>query len=136
MENCSLFAAGYGIEYSWPLIDLRLVNFFLSVPSQQKLGPKGVSRYLHRRAIKGVVPDLIAQKSKEMGDLVSNDLDTTINVKAEFPDFDELPKALAGLLDRNRYLKFVSTQELNEGQSREMKNFISLKKWLELSRNN
>ena len=136
MENCSLFAAGYGIEYSWPLLDLRLVNFFLSVPSQQKLGPKGVSRYLHRRSIKGVVPDLIVEKSKEMGDLACNDLDSTTNQKAVFPDFDELPKSLAGLLDRNRYLKFVSAKEHDEGQHREMMNFTSLKKWLELSRNN
>ncbi|MEQ9567362.1 MAG: asparagine synthase-related protein, partial [Pseudomonadales bacterium] len=51
LESCTLMAARYGIEYRWPMLDIRLVEFFLAVPAEQKLGKGGVGRYLHRRAI-------------------------------------------------------------------------------------
>ena len=41
---------------------------YLSTPSIEKVGPKGVGRYLHRRAIDGIVPGPVAWKpSKDMG---------------------------------------------------------------------
>ena len=68
LENCTLMAAAYGVEYCWPLWDVRLVQQYLSTPSIEKVGPKGVSRYLHRRAIDGIVPKSVAWKpSKDMG---------------------------------------------------------------------
>ncbi len=67
MENCSLMAAGRRIDYRWPLLDLRLVRLFLSIPSQENIY-RGMGRYLHRRAIDGVVPQLVAWKQgKDMG---------------------------------------------------------------------
>lgn len=68
LENCTLMAAAHGVEYRWPLWDVRLVQQYLSTPSIEKVGPKGVGRYLHRRAIDGVVPHPVAWKpSKGMG---------------------------------------------------------------------
>lgn len=68
LENCTLLAASYGVDYRWPLLDVRLVQQYLSTPGIEKVGPGGIGRYLHRRAIAGVVPDKVAWKSsKDMG---------------------------------------------------------------------
>lgn len=69
MENCLLMASGCGIEYRWPLLDVRLVRLFLSIPSEENYY-RGMGRYLHRRAIDGIVPRMVAWKpSKDMGDI-------------------------------------------------------------------
>jgi len=68
LENCTLLAASYGIEYSWPLFDVRLIQQYLSTPAIEKCGPMGIGRFLHRRAIEDVVPKKIALKpSKDIG---------------------------------------------------------------------
>jgi asparagine synthase (glutamine-hydrolysing) len=68
LENGTLMAASHGIDYRWPLWDVRLVQQYLSTPSIEKVGPNGIGRYLHRRAIDGVVPKRVAWKpSKDMG---------------------------------------------------------------------
>ena len=73
MENCSLMAAGRKIEYRWPLLDIRLVRLFLAIPSEEQYF-RGMGRYLHRRAVKGIVPDRITWKrSKNMGALLKRD---------------------------------------------------------------
>jgi asparagine synthase (glutamine-hydrolysing) len=69
MENCTLMAASRKIEYSWPLLDVRLVKLFLSVPSEENFS-RGMGRYLHRRAIDGIVPKMVGWKqSKNMGSI-------------------------------------------------------------------
>ena len=73
MENCTLMAAARKIEYRWPLLDVRLVKLFLSIPSEENYF-RGMGRYLHRRAIDGVVPNLVTwKKSKNMGNIVGSD---------------------------------------------------------------
>jgi asparagine synthase (glutamine-hydrolysing) len=67
MENCTLMAAGRKIEYRWPMLDVRLVRLFLAIPSEENFY-RGMGRYLHRRAIDGMVPKLVTWKqSKDMG---------------------------------------------------------------------
>lgn len=66
LETSALIAAHYGVEYKWPLLDVRLLSFFLSVPSDQKLGPKQLGRYLHRRAVANLMPKRLSSKGKEM----------------------------------------------------------------------
>lgn len=68
LENCSVLAAAYGVDYQWPLWDARLVQQYLSTPAIEKVGPNGIGRYLHRRAIADVAPAAVAWKpSKDMG---------------------------------------------------------------------
>ena len=67
LDNCTLMAAGRGIDYRWPLFDIRLMQQYLSTPSIEKMG-NGFGRYLHRRAIQGVVPEKVQWKfDKDMG---------------------------------------------------------------------
>ena len=68
LESCTLLAAAHGVEYRWPLCDARLIQQYLSTPSIEKLGPRGMGRYLHRRAVHGLVPPRITWKpDKDLG---------------------------------------------------------------------
>lgn len=60
-SECSIVAASYGVDYRWALLDRRLIQQYLSTPSVWKYG-EGTGRYLHRRAISGIVPDKVAWK--------------------------------------------------------------------------
>jgi len=67
LETCSILAQAHGVDYRWPLLDVRLVQQYLSSPGVEKYH-NGVGRYLHRRAIAEVVPAKVAWKaSKSMG---------------------------------------------------------------------
>jgi len=70
LETCTLVAATFGVEYQWPLLDARLIQRYLSTPSIEK-ADRTAGRYLHRRAIDGVVPPKVAWKpTKDMGTTV------------------------------------------------------------------
>lgn len=67
LETCTLFAGTYGIDYRWPLLDARLLQQWLSTPSIEKAN-RAFDRYLHRRAIDGVVAPKVGWKpDKYMG---------------------------------------------------------------------
>lgn len=68
LGNCSVMASAFGVEYVWPMLDQRLVQQWLSTPSIWKLGPQGVTRYLHRRAVADVGPEkMVWKQDKNMG---------------------------------------------------------------------
>lgn len=65
--DSSLVAASFGVDYRWALLDRRLVQQYLHTPAIWKFGD-GYGRYLHRRALAGMVPDKVAWKpDKYMG---------------------------------------------------------------------
>ncbi len=98
MENCTLMAAGRKIEYRWPLLDVRLVKLWLSIPSEENYF-RGMGRYLHRRAIVGVVPDLVTWKaSKDMGDPAPSS-DAVSEARMDTNVLDQLHPDLKGLID-------------------------------------
>lgn len=73
-EECTLMAASYGIDYRWPLLDVRLIQAFLSIPSSEKYH-RGVGRYLHKRAIAEMVPkNIVEQNSKYMGERIAQSI--------------------------------------------------------------
>ena len=68
LDNCTLMASSYGIDYVWPMWDQRLVQQWLSTPIIWKMGNNALARFLHRKAIDGVCPNSITWKpSKDMG---------------------------------------------------------------------
>lgn len=68
LANCSQMASAYGVEYVWPLLDQRLIQQWLSTPAIWKLGPNGVTRYLHKRAVADVGPEkMVWKQGKDMG---------------------------------------------------------------------
>ncbi len=100
MENCTLMAAGRKIDYRWPLLDIRLVRLFLSIPSEENFY-RGMGRYLHRRAIEGVVPKLVTWKqSKNMGAIMGHRHDEERHLL--HLDLAGLHPALAEFIDTDR----------------------------------
>ncbi len=131
LENSSIYAARYGIEYNWPLLDLRLIKFFLSVPAQQKFGPNGVGRYLHRRAIDGVVPSIISNKTKNMGPVITTSSPPLFSV-TDFPHFKDLPAPMADLIDQTRYNSMLEKVSENDAwrYRHDLINVLNLARWL------
>ncbi|WP_354700532.1 hypothetical protein DSM112329_00811 [Paraconexibacter sp. AEG42_29] len=100
VSECTLVAGTWGIEYQWPLWDSRLVQQYLSTPSIEKYGP-GSGRDLHRRAVRGTVPDVIVDRcDKGMGaNLVRPHAGAPA---AASPSVGTLPGPLADIVDRRR----------------------------------
>jgi len=108
LENCTLMAAGHGLDYRWPLLDVRLIAFFLAVPTREKVGAGGVSRHLHRRAVADLLPDLVVWKGKSMGRPVRMPERWQGNGAAHEVDspalrHEDLHVRLRGLVDRDRF---------------------------------
>jgi len=119
LEDCTLAAASHGIEYRWPLLDIRLVEFFLAVPAQYKLC-NGISRYLHRSAMRGLVPESIIYQSKEAGqNPVNNPNNSDANKRLkrdsnfQFDDFsyEKLPSELQAILEPEKWQKVVTNNK-------------------------
>jgi asparagine synthase (glutamine-hydrolysing) len=47
-----------GVDYTWPLLDRRIIEFALSLPGEAFLRA-GWKRWLFREAVEGLVPDVI-----------------------------------------------------------------------------
>jgi asparagine synthase (glutamine-hydrolysing) len=66
LEYCSLIARKYGIEYRYPLLDIRLIEFYQSMPSRLK-AQDGIGRFAIRKAIEGIVPEKIQWRNDKSG---------------------------------------------------------------------
>lgn len=137
MENCTLMAAGRKIDYRWPLLDVRLVRLFLAIPSEENFY-RGMGRYLHRRAIDGVVPRQVAWHQKKnlgsfMGprqDEVRNrlqfDVATLHPLLGEYIDLDHLRRQI----EQHPTLHSNITDERRVQFSSNIRAVISLSEWL------
>ena len=96
LEGSALFAATYGVEYRYPLLDRRLIQQFFATPSIEKRR-RDMGRYLHRRAMVGRIPDSIAwQKSKDMGGFLGG---RPAHQTPPAMVFEELPQQLQTIID-------------------------------------
>jgi asparagine synthase (glutamine-hydrolysing) len=130
--DCSLVAASYGVEYRWALLDRRLIQQYLHTPAVWKFG-EGYGRYLHRRAIAGIVPDKVAWKrSKSMGDVrvstlrqkpvaqhiarrsVEGSAGAGLTPEAWL---ERVPNVLRDLLDRDRVATLLAAQSEERGHA-------------------
>ncbi|MCG6941464.1 MAG: hypothetical protein LJE69_09455 [Thiohalocapsa sp.] len=119
-EACSLLARSFGVEYRWPLCDARLVQQYLSTPSLEKFGPEGIGRYLHRRAIDGVVPPMVAWKpTKDMGQDARHDQLRLPRMAAAAERLRELEAdlhpTLAGIIDRAKLRRQIKAAVQGDG---------------------
>lgn len=66
----SQFTAGdectQSFEFRYPLLYRPLVEFMLAIPWEQRLQP-GQDRYLQRRALKGILPEMVRQRKDKAG---------------------------------------------------------------------
>ncbi len=72
LESCTLVAATRGLQYHWPMLDVRVIQQYLGTPAIEKGGPRGIGRYLHRRAMAPRVPARITWRVKKDTGLQAN----------------------------------------------------------------
>jgi hypothetical protein len=56
----------HSVESRTPFLDYRLVEFLFSIPREQKMR-KGVTKYVLREAMKGIVPETVRHRRDKMG---------------------------------------------------------------------
>ena len=71
IEETSLLAQQHGIEYRYPFLDVKLVEFFYSLPSEYKY-KDGMGRYLFRIAMEEILPEKIRMRSDKGGNTIPN----------------------------------------------------------------
>ena len=115
LETCTLVAASYGVEYRWPLLDAGLNQQYLSTPSIEK-ADRAFGRYLHRRAVDGVLAPKVAWKpDKYMGgrvDSVEPGADPKrrkVQVQVARRDAARLHPGLEDLIDVERFRRQIES---------------------------
>lgn len=99
LETGSVISASMGFRYAWPLLNPDLIQCYLRTPLQDKYGPDGIGRYLHRRAIQNIVPNTVAwQTSKFMGRRKDADVQREFRLQKFTLEIDHLQKNLHPLL--------------------------------------
>lgn len=88
IEETSLLARQHGIEYRYPLLDVKLVEFFYSLPSEYKYRD-GTGRYLFRLAMKGIMPEKIRMRSDKWGNTIPNVFDRVLRDERLFRELIE-----------------------------------------------
>ncbi len=148
LENCTLMAASYGTEYRWPLWDIRLVQQYLSTPAIGRVGGNGIGRYLHRKAVNGIVPERVTWKScKNMGynsHFRKTQRANTIMLATMAKYLgDSMPPALEELIDNVHFrqqiewsLQYREDDELMHVCRKNMWSIVWLTKWLNQNNSN
>lgn len=117
MENCTLMAAARKIDYRWPLLDVRLVKLWLSIPAEENYY-RGMGRYLHRRGVDNVVPKMVTWKrSKDMGNITGRDIGGDSAIRSDFIE-NIHPVLREGLVDMEKLAKQAASigSQDNSGQ--------------------
>jgi asparagine synthase (glutamine-hydrolysing) len=71
IEETSLLAQQHGIEYRYPFLDVKLLEFFYSLPSEYKYR-NGMGRYLFRKAMEDILPEKIRMRTSKGGNTIPN----------------------------------------------------------------
>ncbi|MBN1181840.1 MAG: hypothetical protein JXB49_06105 [Bacteroidales bacterium] len=71
LENSYFIAKTKGVEYRYPFLDVKLIEFFYSIPSEYKY-KNGTGRYLFRMAMKGILPEEIRLREDKTGATIPN----------------------------------------------------------------
>ncbi|GAA4644455.1 asparagine synthase-related protein [Pontixanthobacter gangjinensis] len=66
LEDSAVGAASYGVDYRYPLLDIRLLQFCLNLPVEQKLRG-GSERRMIRQAMIGLLPDIVRLRHDKAG---------------------------------------------------------------------
>ena len=96
LESAALFAATFGIEFRYPMLDRQLIQQFFATPSIEKRS-RDMGRYLHRRAMVGRIPEqIVSQKTKFMGDFTGAG---PLVEQYDRIEFSDLPEPLRSIID-------------------------------------
>lgn len=129
--ECSLVASAHGIDYRWPLLDRVLIQQYLSTPTVWKYA-NGQGRYLHRRAISGIVPAKVTWKpGKDMGNPDSEQA----SGQTSTPHWSahDLPDRLRQIVDPAKlaHVQIDRNPANRNAHVRSLANLTALRDWLE-----
>lgn len=115
-EDSYLVAQSYRIEYSYPFWDVKLLEFYYSLPSHLK-NWDGIDRRLFRIAFDGIIPDQVRRRNNKAGTMIPNIFyrfsideekfrriinDGKENNEYHYVDYDKMDKMIEALLERNK----------------------------------
>lgn len=96
LEYSYLTGIEYGIEYAYPLWDIDLLQFYLSLPVEFKFR-NGMGRALYREALKDLIPDQIRLRNDKSGFTIPSVFTRIIN------DYDQIEKLIIRCRDQNQF---------------------------------
>ncbi len=91
LEYSGLIARKYGVEYRYPLFDIRLIEYYLAVPARLK-ARDGIDRYIVRKAMDGVLPEKIQWRNDKTGATIPTVFMRTLNDKQKILNLIEKAK--------------------------------------------
>jgi len=95
-ESTRINSQPYKIEYRYPLLDIKLLEYFYSLPSHLKY-KYGIDRYIFRMAAKGNLPESILWRDDKSGFTVPN-LHYRIKI-----DKDKIMELISESIENNKY---------------------------------
>jgi len=104
-EYCSLIARKYGIEYRYPLLDIRLIEYYLAMPTRLKV-QNGIGRYAVRKSVEGIIPEKIQWRNDKSGATIPSVFMRMINDKEQILDIITRAKKIEAVkkyIDINKY---------------------------------
>ena len=108
LEYCSLIARKYGIEYRYPLLDKRLIEYYLAIPTRLK-AKYGIGRYAIRKAIESLVPEKIQWRNDKSGATIPTVFMRTMNDKKRISEIINRAKfnnSIKNYIDLDKYEKW------------------------------
>ena len=126
-DDCN--AMYYSIENRSPFLDRRLFEFCSSIPDEHLVN-NGVSKYILREAMRGIVPDIVINQQKKVGfnapieDLIdTNDNQTIKKIMSDGPIWD--------IVNRELFKDFLINKNLPNSLSKFLFSFLTSKFFLE-----
>lgn len=120
MEETALLAQQYGLEYRYPYLDVRLVEYFYSLPSEYKYRD-GMGRYLFREIMDGILPDKIRMRTHKSGNTIPNVFARVFKDRERFQEMIDESRQM----NRYHYVDYDKLQSMldmlkNEGVFKEV----------------
>jgi asparagine synthase (glutamine-hydrolysing) len=94
LEECYLSAQAQKVEYRYPLLDKRLLEFYLALPSEMKI-KNGWGRYILRKSMENILPKDIQWRNDKMGTTIPG-----VNVRLQ-KDYEAIKKLLEEAKSKN-----------------------------------
>ncbi|MFP4018610.1 MAG: asparagine synthase-related protein [Bacteroidales bacterium] len=107
LENCYIAAQSRKIEYRYPLLDKRLLEFYLSLPPEMKV-KKGWGRYILRKSMEGLLPHNIQWRNDKVGNTVPG---VNIRLNKDYEKIKELIQR-GRKSDIKHYIDYEKTLEM------------------------
>ena len=85
LEDSAVGAAVYGVDYRYPLLDIRLLQFCLDLPTNRKIS-QGVRRKMIRESTKGLLPEIIRTRDDKSGSTIPTVFSRFMQEQGQFID--------------------------------------------------